>query len=287
MSDYSIAEKLASLRTAKGVTQEDVAQSLSVSNKTISKWEKGTSMPDLPMLAELSKYYGVTTDSILGLSDGEEKSTKEEVRALFCGLDRKDSVLKAFETVRAIVPAIFGTVSKYDDDVNDGEEVFPKNTSRYYRSHISLHEFFEFSASSENVNIAVMMLRNKANFSWLKDPGTQKEITRLFRFLSSEDALSVLYFIHSTECSENFTADYIARNTGVSEERVGELLNEFCAVGECNRVTAHLVEGEVKVYECFGDGILLSLISLAFERMCGRRAYEFNYSGRCKMIGGK
>ena len=43
MSDYSIAEKLASLRTAKGVTQEDVAQSLSVSNKTISKWEKGVS----------------------------------------------------------------------------------------------------------------------------------------------------------------------------------------------------------------------------------------------------
>jgi len=43
----------------------------------------------------------------------------------------------------------------------------------------------------------------------------------------------------------------------------------------------------VRVYECFGDGILLSLITLAFERMCGKKSYDYNFNGRCKMIGGK
>ncbi len=42
-----ITEKLTELRNAKGVTQEDVAKSLSVSNKTVSKWENGTSVPVL------------------------------------------------------------------------------------------------------------------------------------------------------------------------------------------------------------------------------------------------
>ena len=287
MYECKIAEKLLELRASKGVTQEDVAQSLSVSNKTVSKWETGASMPDLPMLVELSKYYGVTTDALLGLTEEGQQSTQEAIRSVFLGLDRKESVLKAFETVKSIVPALFDTIGQYDDGANDQEEVFPANTSTACRSSVSLHEFFEFVANSENVNVAVMMLRNKANFAWMIDSAKQKKIVKLFKFLSSEDVLSVLYFVHSTICSENFTADYVARNTGVKEERVCEILEEFCSVGECSQVTAHLAEGEVKVYESFGDGIILSLIALAFDKMCGRPIYEYNYNGRCKMIGGK
>ena len=287
MYECKIAEKLVELRTSRGVTQEDVAQSLSVSNKTISKWENGASTPDLSMVVELAKYYGVTTDSLLGLSEDKKQSTKEEVRSLFEGLDRRESVLKAFEAVRALIPAMYGTVSKYNDDVYDKENVFPSETSHFYRSNISMHEFSEFVASSENVNVAVMMLRNKANFAWMNDPSKQKEIVRMFKFLSNEDTLSVLYFIHSTACSESFTADYISKNTDINEERVSEILDEFCSVGACHWVTAHLAEGEVRVYDCHGAGIILSLISLAFEVMCGRQSYEYNINGRCKMIGGK
>ena len=287
MYECKIAEKLVELRTSKGVTQEDVAQSLSVSNKTISKWENGASTPDLPMVVELAKYYGVTTDTLFGLSEDKKQSTKEEIRSLFEGLDRRESVLKAFETVKALVPAMYGTVSKYNDDVYDKENVFPSEISHFYRSNISLHEFFEFVASSENVNVAVMMLRNKVNFAWMNDSNKQKEIVKIFKFLSNEDALSVLYFVHSTNCSESFTADYVAGKTGLKQERATEILDEFCSVGACHWVTAHLTEGEVRVYECHGDGIVLSLISLAFERMCGRQSYEYNFNGRCKMIGGK
>ena len=56
MYECKIAEKLVELRTSKGATQEDVAQSLSISNKTVSKWENGASTPDLPMVVELAKY---------------------------------------------------------------------------------------------------------------------------------------------------------------------------------------------------------------------------------------
>ena len=287
MYECKIAEKLVELRTSKGVTQEDVAQNLSISNKTVSKWENGASMPDLPMVVELAKYYGVTTDTLLGLSEDKKQSTAEEIRSLFEGLDRRESVLKAFEAVKAVIPAMYGTVSKYNDDVYDKENVFPSEISHFYRSNISLHEFFEFVACSENVNVAVMMLRNKANFAWMNDPSKQKEIVKIFKFLSNEDTLAVLYYVHSTNCSESFTADYVARNTGLKEERVTEILDEFCSVGDCSWVTAHLTEGEVRVYECFGDGIVLSLIAIAFERMCGRQSYEYNFNGRCKMIGGK
>lgn len=286
-----IAEKLVELRNAKGITQEEVAQSLSVSNKTVSKWENGTSAPDLTMLAELSKYYGVTTDSLLGLSDSKRRSTKEEVLSLFAGLDRREAVLKAFEMAKSVVPALYDTTPRedisYDDSDDSTNNTYPADVSHGHRNEISRRDFFQFDASSENVNIAVMMLRNKSNFAWMNEPEKQKAIVKMFRFLSSEDVLSVLYFIHSTTCSDSFTADYISENTDVSHVRAAEILDEFCTVGECRWVTAHLIEGEVKVYECFGDGVILSLISLAFEWMCGTKSYDYCYNGKCKMIGGK
>ena len=287
MSECKIAEKLVELRTTKGVTQEDVAQNLSISNKTISKWENGASMPDLPMLIELSKYYGVTTDALLGLSNDKKQSTKEEVCTMFDGLDHKESVLKAFEIERLLVPALFRKVSEKDADLYKKEELFPTDTSCFYRSNITHQNIFKFASSSEDVNLSLMLLRNKANFAWMNDTSKQEKIVKVFRFLSSKDVLSVLYFIHSNNCSTSFTADYVARNTGIKEDRVVEILDEFLDIGDCGWVMAHLSEGEIKVYECFGDGIILSLISLAYEKMCGRNYNCYSYNGNCHMIGGK
>ena len=132
-----------------------------------------------------------------------------------------------------------------------------------------------------------MLLKNKSNFAWMNNSSKQKEIVKLFKFLSNEDALSVLYFIHSTACSGSFTADYIAKNTGITEERISNILEEFCSVSECFGVTAHLAEGEVRVYAFQGDGIVLSLISLAYEKMCGKQSYNYHFYKSCKMIGGK
>lgn len=288
MYECKIAEKLVELRTRKGVTQEEVAQSLSVSNKTVSKWENGASTPELGLLVELARYYEVSTDVLLGLAEEKKQSIREVVCAEFEGLSRKDAVQKAFTMVKSVIPAIYeGKVPQVEEaDKSSAEEIAVENP-QYSRLQLAMDGMYEFVTNSEEVNVAVMLLRNNADFAWLGEAEKQKEIVRVFRFLSQEDALSVLYFVLSKSCAENFTVDYVAKHTNVTEERVKEILNEFCSVGECSQVTAHLEEGEKTVYECYGDGILLSVISLVYEKMCGRKAYEYNMNGNCKLIGGK
>lgn len=288
MYECKIAEKLTELRLKKGVTQEDVAQSLSVSNKTVSKWENASSIPDIPMLVKLVKladYYGVTTDALLGLTDDRPRDTKETVRLALDGLCRKDAFLKAFEMELAIIPALFDKVA--GDRVDDADSVLPTEYLRAYRSQVAVRDYFQFTASSADVNLVVTQLRNKNNFAWLNDPEKQKRISTFFRFLSDENALSILYFIHSTKCTKNFTADFVSKNTGVPQERVSSVLKQFCTVGECRRMEAHLSEGDIDIYECFGDGIILAVISLAYDRMCGRKYYNYHYNNTCKMIGGE
>lgn len=45
-----LRENLKSIRKSKGITQEELAARLNVSRQTISKWEKGLSVPDADML---------------------------------------------------------------------------------------------------------------------------------------------------------------------------------------------------------------------------------------------
>lgn len=56
---------LASLRKGRDMTQQQVADILGVSNKTVSKWESGAGLPDIAALPALAALYGVTADDIL------------------------------------------------------------------------------------------------------------------------------------------------------------------------------------------------------------------------------
>lgn len=287
MCECKIAKKLVELRNANGVTQEEVAKALSISNKTISKWENGTTTPDLSMLVKLSGYYNVSTDTLLGLGN-DKKTTKEIIASEFNGLSRKDMVLKAFEIVKAIFPASYNAAGSGEDDIGNEIDVVPQKTDfEMNRYQISLNEFFNFAVCSDEVNIAVMQLRNKANFTWLNDSAKLKEIVKLLTFLADSDALKICAFIHTTTCFENFTADYMAKNTGVTYEKTVEILERSCTIGLCKKVVAHLKDGDVTVYESFGNGIILALISLAYEQMCGSKGYNYHYEGGAKMIGGK
>ncbi|MBQ8237637.1 MAG: helix-turn-helix transcriptional regulator [Oscillospiraceae bacterium] len=64
---------LRELRKAKGLTQEQLAQHLNISGRTVSRWETGATMPDLDLLIELADLYD--TD-IRELIDGERKNEK-------------------------------------------------------------------------------------------------------------------------------------------------------------------------------------------------------------------
>ena len=65
MSENQIGEFLAALRKSKGYTQQEVAEHLGVSNKTVSSWETGASCPDISILPVLAELYDVTCDEIV------------------------------------------------------------------------------------------------------------------------------------------------------------------------------------------------------------------------------
>ena len=53
------------LRTAEGMTQKQLADMLGVSDKAVSKWERGLGCPDITLVTELSRILSVSVDSLL------------------------------------------------------------------------------------------------------------------------------------------------------------------------------------------------------------------------------
>ena len=76
---------LKNLRKEKEITQEQLAEKLGVSSRTVSRWETGSNLPDLGMLIELSDLYNV---DIRELIDGERKSENMDQ-------ETKDTLMKA------------------------------------------------------------------------------------------------------------------------------------------------------------------------------------------------
>lgn len=70
MNQQKVGQFLKTLRNEKSITQAELAEILGVSNRSISRWENGTTMPDFDLLIELAKYYEVEVGEIL---DGERK----------------------------------------------------------------------------------------------------------------------------------------------------------------------------------------------------------------------
>lgn len=71
MDQKKIGSFLKELRKEKGITQEQFAETLGVSGRTVSRWETGSNMPDLDIIIEIADYYDVELREVL---DGERKS---------------------------------------------------------------------------------------------------------------------------------------------------------------------------------------------------------------------
>ncbi len=70
----TLAEKILSLRTERGMSQDDLAEKLEVSRQSVSKWETAQSTPDLDKIIKLADLFGTTVDQLV--RDGERPSPR-------------------------------------------------------------------------------------------------------------------------------------------------------------------------------------------------------------------
>lgn len=96
-----LADKIIKLRKQNGWSQENLAEELGISRQSVSKWESGTSIPDLDKIIKMSTIFGVSTDYLLK-DDMEELTIAETVN----GYEEEYGRVVSLEEANAYMDAI-------------------------------------------------------------------------------------------------------------------------------------------------------------------------------------
>lgn len=75
-----IGNNIAAFRRQLGLTQAELAEKINYSDKAVSKWERGDSVPDVMTLVQLAELFGVTVNDLVGSGTGNAVVSKEPER---------------------------------------------------------------------------------------------------------------------------------------------------------------------------------------------------------------
>ena len=101
-----ISKYLQFLRKSNNYTQDDLAKELGISRQAVSKWETGTTIPDLEILLRISKLYDITINDILEPKVQPQRITDFEQISTISEKELKE-VLEQFDT-NSLVTALMG-----------------------------------------------------------------------------------------------------------------------------------------------------------------------------------
>ena len=132
MDQKKTGQFLKKLRNEKGITQEELAGHFNVSNRSVSRWETGTNLPDISLLVEIADFYDVDVREII---DGERKSEMmdKEVRevadkmAVYAG-NEKGKLLRSIQiagiagVLITLIALVLQTIS-YEPDIRRSSAV--------------------------------------------------------------------------------------------------------------------------------------------------------------------
>ena len=110
MNQKKIGSFLKELRKEMGITQEEFAEKLDVSSRTISRWETGANMPDISLLVNIAEIFNVSIPEII---NGERKSEimEKEVKEVAEAMSNYAAAEKSVILKRVKLISIIGLIS--------------------------------------------------------------------------------------------------------------------------------------------------------------------------------
>ena len=79
MSNKSIGEMINSLRKEKGMTQNDLAEKMNVTDKAVSKWERNLSCPDVNSIPKLAEILGVSVEELINAQTKQDNGQIDDI----------------------------------------------------------------------------------------------------------------------------------------------------------------------------------------------------------------
>lgn len=222
MTSIRINEQIAFLRKQKGLTQEDLANALGVTNQAVSKWESAQCCPDIQLLPSIAEFFDVSVDELLGYKSHESLSDIcLKIKNYFTLLPEKESFDVAYRIASLL----------HEAAASDGyKKYIPWNEKDYSSENIAswgMSISSEDEGSTARVNNCIMFSLNKG-YTPLSE-NQLRDLSLTFDNLADIRFLKVLCALYElTACdSDNFSLHEIENKTNLRTDKIENVLKSM------------------------------------------------------------
>ena len=282
MNGNLLGERIAALRKAAGLTQEELGGAVGVSAQAVSRWECGGA-PDVMLLPALADKLGVAIDALFGREGGEAQNIAKTLTH-WLRAQPKEEALRRFTrevweaNLRGIpdlnVPIVYPEEGEMDSRLSEQERVM-------VRTVLATKNGMTLGVRAEDFSFLCMLPEPEGGYSRYFP---SDEMSRaLFSALALPGSLEILRTLDEPEATY-WIAPVVARRAGVTVEEAEAALVALEKAGLLQKVELSLEEGTVPAYELTDPHGLVALLYLArwvsqredvffFHWSTGRRPY--------------
>lgn len=211
----SISENIRKQRTSKMLTQEQLAETVGVSPQAVSRWEKGSSYPDITLLPVLADIFGITVDALLGADNIKRRKQVEKILEHNRSLHNEGKIEESLNFVRSKI------------------KEFPDSADLTYQLAYSLDKmlcFYPAKTDSTDVNREILDLcvraiqLDKAS-SWVTPASRRMLCLCNIRLGNKDKALEIAQNMPTWWVSREFLSLYALEPDEAAKQRQHNLLS--------------------------------------------------------------
>lgn len=244
-----LSERIAELRRARGLTQEQLGQPLGVSAQAVSKWEKGGA-PDVELLPALADQLGVSVDALFGREGGTVQDMDNVLNRWLLSLSQEKRISElcrlTWSASRIIMNHRIDAPDIPDLKYSDNCTVRVGGEDVLLRVAVDIKEGLLFGVGSEELSFMSIWPRPEAGYAaYFADRDLCR---RLFALLARPGCLELMERLHNDLTARYYVPEVLAKQLNQPPEQTAELLASMEELTLVKKLELEMETGSVNAY---------------------------------------
>ncbi len=254
-----IGQQIKKYRTLRGITQEQLGNTIGVTTQAVSKWERGGT-PDAELMPALADALGVSTDALYGR---EQQSLARSIARQVCCLPEKEAFKLVFRICWAMEFGLQHNLPMLEDFFSSYIELDEVTLDKAdYAIKIVMDSGISTTRLSPDLHHFFLMEEPEGG---IKDQlSDMDELWRVFKIFADRKLLKIMAYMLSRENTPIATS-LISKNTGMDNDEVDRCMELLCKnrLADCSLTATE--NGTIKAYTYRHESSIIPMLCFADE----------------------
>ena len=245
MNNIKFGKLISTLRKEKNMTQKELAEKLNITDKAVSKWERGDSFPDITLIEPIAKELGITVGELI---NGEKNSSDDEIKKKinqYIQELKTNKRKKQNKIIKIIIIIILSIIASVSILCISKAKFATYNLSRAITGYIKIVYFKEHCFEVQSIPNTVMYARSDYSLNdYMKQFGykedTEKRMGYNRIFTNGEKSIRIkcwgLLEDYPFQIWEFGESNVIAKKDELEETQENTSANKFIELEEINMI---------------------------------------------------